>query len=176
MLHFHISSVLPHEITSTSAIRPYPVALGPADIASQTASDWLPAILSPGGGQQTPAAHQEWQPEEIAAAANRLADAMAAGMEAPAWIDRKLLSAARMIIQGRPFIIKSAGRAIEVRADAPSSWIGIRQQSAPLEGAQPGAAVIRSRAPSSWTGIRRAQPSAVMVSGQAGTLASRAMK
>lgn len=172
MLHFHISNVLPAEVYSTGVVRPFPVSVGPAAVASAVTSEWLPAII---GGQRGPAVRQEPQPEEVARMANRLADAMAAGMEPPRWIDRQLVKAAKLIMKGRSFTIKSAGRAIQVRAAAPASWKGIRRDDPALQGAQPGVAALRrSSAPSSWRGIRNSQPSAAIQGGQPGAIARRA--
>lgn len=168
VLHFHISSVLPHEIYSTSAIRPYPAALGPADIAQKTAAEWWKLIMFPGQNSPGPAVHQDLQPEEVAGLANRLADAMASGLEPPRWINRGLLQAAKKIMKGENFVIKSAGRAVEVRAGAPSSWIGIERGTG-LEGAQPGS-VARAAAPASWRGIQR---EVGIEGGQSGSVAAR---
>lgn len=182
VLHFHISSVLPHEITSTSAIKAYPVALGPGEIASRTAHEWLPSILWPGQADPGPNVHQELQPEEIARLANRLAGALAAGMEAPAWTNQGLLRIAKMLLQGKTVAIQSAGRAIQVRAEAPSSWTGIRQEGSGLQSAQAGQVMIRQErsaprrramAPASWRGINRearvdnGQPGGVVLSSRA---------
>jgi hypothetical protein len=71
-----------------------------------------------------PAIRQEPQPEAIARAAKRMADAMAAGMRPPTFTDRRLLRAAQMINQGQPFVIKSAGRSAVVRPAGPANPAG----------------------------------------------------
>lgn len=67
----------------------------------------VPAVKVQGG--------YEPQPEEVAMAANRLAHAMQQGLRPEGVVDPKLMYAARLIMAGQPFVIKSAGRAAVVR-------------------------------------------------------------
>ena len=119
MQHVHVAtSVRPDRVISTGVIQPYPVGVRPSLLALQVVRSFAhegrpePSPVTPG-----------MQPEEIATHARRVAAAMSAGTRLPPNTNRLLMTAAQMILAGRPFVIRSAGRAALVKARiSPSSW------------------------------------------------------
>jgi hypothetical protein len=77
-----------------------------------------PRLLGRGGAR----VHRGIQPEEFVAMAAKVASGMRQGHPPPRGIDRRLLTAARLIARGKPFEVRSAGRAAVVRAQGASSW------------------------------------------------------
>jgi hypothetical protein len=119
--HFHVTgSVRPDAIVRSGTIMPFPMEAGPDAVAAATIQSFYRGIIpdSPkpsgfaGGGRIDP------QPEEVAMMANRLATAMSQGLRTEGVVDQRLIMAARMIMNGQPFVIRSAGRAALVRAAA----------------------------------------------------------
>jgi hypothetical protein len=110
-LHVH-AEWLPQVPYAAGAIVPYPVTVGPTNVAQSSLSAFR-QILMPAFN---PVVKQEPTPESVARMAKRLADAMAAGMQPPAWTDRRLVEAANMINRGQSFTIRSAGREAVVNA------------------------------------------------------------
>lgn len=131
--HIHIADVRPDGVYRTGVIQPYPIQEGPDVVAAKTIESFN--IVRPGGpyvaqgtGFGQSASGYEMAPEEIAMAANRLAAAMAQGYMPQGLIDEKLVYAAKLIMSGQPFVVRSAGRAAVVRAaDAPSSVAALIQ-------------------------------------------------
>lgn len=124
--HFHVTgSVRPDAIVRSGTIMPFPMSAGPDAVAAATIQSFYRGIIpdSPvpsgfagrgfaDGGSIDP------QPEEVAMMANRLATAMSQGLRTEGVVDARLIQAAQMIMNGQPFIIRSAGRAALVRAAA----------------------------------------------------------
>lgn len=137
-LHVH-AAWLPQAAYTGGATYPYPGQAGPVRVAQATLETYK-RLLMP---DYNPAVRQEPQPEEVARMAKRLADAMAAGMRPATYTDQRLLRAAHLINQGRPFVIKSAGRAAVVAGRQPSSIAAIRQESSGTT--QPGNTISYSR-------------------------------
>lgn len=118
--HAH-AAWLPQVAYTSGSILPYPAMSGPERVAQATLETFKRMLMP----DLQPAIRQEPQPEAIARAAKRMADAMAAGMRPPSFTDRRLLRAAQMINQGQPFVIKSAGRAAVVRPAGPANPAGV---------------------------------------------------
>ena len=129
--HFHVTgSVRPDAIIRSGTIEPFPMAAGPDAVAAATMQSFYRGIIPdspvPSGfaGRRfgDDGGHIDPQPEEVAMMANRLATAMSQGLRPTGVIDQRLIQAAMMIMNGQPFIIRSAGRAALVRAaGAPAS-------------------------------------------------------
>lgn len=136
MQHIHIGTIRPDGVYRTGVIQPFPIDAGPAEVAAKTIQSFnivrsgAPAITGGFGDA-------EMAPEEIAMAANRLAAAMAQGYMPEGVIDEKLVYAAKLIMSGTPFVVRSAGRAAVVRAaNAPSSVAAIVQSDPASWGVQ----------------------------------------
>lgn len=130
MQHIHIADVRPDGVYRTGVIQPFPIDEGPAQVASKTIQSFN--LVRPGGphvanaGFGSASTRWEMAPEEVAMAANRLAAAMSQGIMPQGLIDQNILHAARLIMAGRSFVIRSAGRAAVVRAaNAPNSVDGL---------------------------------------------------
>jgi hypothetical protein len=121
--HAH-AAWLPQVAYAAGAILPYPAMVGPERVAQATLETYKRMLMP----DLQPAIRQEPQPEAVARAAKRMADAMAAGMRPPSFTDRRLLRAAEMINRGQPFIIRSAGRAAVVRPAGPANPAGVPSQ------------------------------------------------
>lgn len=67
----------------------------------------------------------EPQPAEVAMMVNRIATAMAAGKTFRKTVDSRLIRAAQYMIEGKPFVIKSAGRKALIRpsSNGPTSYV-----------------------------------------------------
>jgi hypothetical protein len=125
MLHVHVAtSARPDRVMATGVINPYPVNAYPPEVAVQTVERFTRDVRPAGpmlgdsrGGRR------ELQPEEFAMAAQRIAVAAASGKVFPRSLDPRLRQAANLIIEGKPFVIRSAGRAAYVRASSPGSWV-----------------------------------------------------
>ena len=112
MKHVHAMDIRPDVIIKTGVIQPYAIRqIPPGAVARQTIRAFESVARPPG-----PRVRAEMQPEEFAARAKRVAVAMAAGKRVPKGSDPKLVQAARMIMEGKPFVIKSAGRVARVAA------------------------------------------------------------
>lgn len=132
MLHIHVGLVRPDAIYRSGTIQPYPIQDGPAAVALATIQSFNvvrasgPLVANAGFGEH----RYEMAPEEIAMAANRLASAMAQGYMPEGLIDQKIVYAAKLIMSGQPFVIRSAGRAAVVRAaNAPASVANLVQEN-----------------------------------------------
>ena len=108
---------------ATGVWNPYPVRSYPPEVAVQTVESFTRDVR-PSGPELGAAAggRIEMQPEEFAMAAQRIAVAAASGKVFPRSLDPRLRQAANLIIAGKPFVIRSAGRAAYVRARSPGSW------------------------------------------------------
>lgn len=108
---------------ATGVWQPYPVASYPPEVAVQTIHAFT-SDVRPDGPElgSAPGGRSEMQPEEVAMAAQRIAVAAASGKVFPRSLDPRLRQAANYIIEGRPFVIRSAGRAAYVRARTPGSF------------------------------------------------------
>jgi hypothetical protein len=120
MLHVHAagSAARPDRVYATGVWQPYPVNADPATIARKTIQSFV-GFVRPEG----PSVSAEMQPEEVGMAAQRIATAMAAGKRFPRSLDPRLAKAAHLILSGKSFIIRSAGRAAVIRAKSPGSWL-----------------------------------------------------
>lgn len=125
MLHFHVSDIRPDAIISTGVIQPFPIQRQDPDQVARATVKSFTQEFRPSGPQTRP----EMQPEEIAKTAERVATAMRAGRRMPAGTDARLMQAAKYIMEGKPFVIRSAGRAAVIRARGPSSWEALYAQS-----------------------------------------------
>jgi hypothetical protein len=104
--------IRPDVITRTGVIQPYSVRdIPPMDVARHSVQAFESTARPPG-----PRVSSEIQPEEFAARAKRVATALAAGKRMPVGSDPKLMAAARLLMEGKPFTIKSAGRTAYVEA------------------------------------------------------------
>jgi hypothetical protein len=126
MQHIHVAtSARPDRVIKTGVIQPYPIEAHPVRVARMTIKAFTQSVRPEGA-----IVRSEMQPEEIAMHAKRIADAMAQGVRMPPSTDQRLLMAAQYILQGKPFVIKSAGRAAIVKAaTSPSSWEAIAQRN-----------------------------------------------
>lgn len=116
---------------ATGVWNPYPVQADPPEVAVQTIESFTRFVRPDNPGLSgAPGGRTEMQPEEVAMAAQRIAVAAASGKKFPRSLDPRLRQAANYILEGQPFVIRSAGRAALVRASAPGSWIS-RQSSNP---------------------------------------------
>ena len=104
--------IRPDVITRTGVIQPYAVREVSPMAAAQFTVQRFENTARPSG----PRANPEMQPEEFAARAKRVAVAVAAGKRMPVGTDPKLMAAAKLLIEGKPFTIKSAGRSAYVEA------------------------------------------------------------
>ena len=95
---------------ATGVIQPYPLYSNPAAIVQKTIESFVGAVRPMG-----PVVVSEMAPEEIAMAAHRVATAVAQGVAIPRYTDQVVVRAAKMILEGKPFVIKSAGRAAMIR-------------------------------------------------------------
>lgn len=119
--HIHVDNVRPDVITRSGSIMPFPMQDGPDAVAEATIRSFYQTVM-PDAPRPSGYSGYEPQPEEVAMMANRLATAMGQGLMPEGVVDQKLIAAARMIMSGQPFIIRSAGRAALVRAaNAPAS-------------------------------------------------------
>lgn len=132
MQHVHVMDIRPDVITRTGVIQPYALReIPPQKVAYHSVQAFETTARPPG-----PQVRAEMQPEEFAARAKRVAAAMSAGKRMPRGSDPKLIHAARLIVEGKPFAIKSAGRAAKVEARRPSTWTALQRT-------QPASAGIR---------------------------------
>lgn len=101
---------------ATGVINPYPVASYPPEVAVQTIESFTRDVRpnNPELGA-APGGRVSLQPEEFALAAQRIAVAAAAGYKFPRSLDPRLRQAADYLLAGKPFVIRSAGRAALVR-------------------------------------------------------------
>lgn len=112
MLHVHGMNIRPDVITRTGVIQPYSLQeIPPLAVARNAVRAFETVARSPG-----PQVRTEMQPEEFAARARRIAEAMSAGKRVPRGTSSKLIHAARLIIDGKPFAVRSAGRVANVQA------------------------------------------------------------
>lgn len=116
MQHVHVEDIRPDRVYATGVIQPYPVGMDPAEIARKTIDGFV-RFIRPAG----PAVQAEMQPEEVAAAAKRLADALRQGKVTRGYVDDRLRRAAQYIIEGRTFQIRAAGRMVLVRPSSTAS-------------------------------------------------------
>ena len=134
----------PDRVIKTGVVQPFPLNLRPATTARQTIAEFvnpgvgLQANLVGMGAQQQirpslaakqtiasfvapvrplgPVVSNEPQPEEIAMMAERIAAAMANGKTFRRTVDPRLIKAAQLLIEGKSFVIKSAGRQAIIKA------------------------------------------------------------
>lgn len=112
MKHVHMMDIRPDVIIKTGVIQPFAIReIPPAAVARAAIRAFSAVPRAPG-----PSVRAEMQPEEFAARAKRVAVAMASGKRVGKGADPKLVKAARMIMEGKPFVIKSAGRVARVAA------------------------------------------------------------
>lgn len=112
MKHVHVMDIRPDVIIKTGVIQPYAIReIPPMAVARASVQAFENTARSPG-----PQVRPEMQPEEFAARAKRVAVAMAQGKRVGKGADPKLIHAARMIMEGKPFAIKSAGRVARIEA------------------------------------------------------------
>jgi len=105
--------IRPDVITKTGVIQPYAIREIPPTAVARTAVRAFENVgRSPG-----PQVRSEMGPAEFAAQAKRVAVALAAGKRMPKGTSPKLMQAARMIMEGKPFVVKSAGRQAVVKAN-----------------------------------------------------------
>lgn len=123
--HVHTANLRPDRVWATSVVAPYNPRMGPVNIARKIVGKFAKVAgdrtLSGALGRGA-RIHSDMQPEEFAALAAKLASAMRQGLRPPRAVDQRLLAAARLIIQNKPFEIRSAGRAAVVAARGASSW------------------------------------------------------
>ncbi len=123
--HYHVTgSIRPDAIVRSGVIEPFPMQAGPDAVAAATIQSFYRGIIpdSPVPSGFADGGSIDPQPEEVAMMANRLATAMSQGLRPTGVIDERLVQAAMMIMNGQPFIVRSAGRAALVRAaGAPAS-------------------------------------------------------
>lgn len=112
MKHVHAMSIRPDVIIKTGVIQPYAIREIPPGAVARTTVRAFESVARPAG----PRVSSEIQPEAFAARAKTLAVAMAAGKRPGKRTDPKLIEAAKMIMAGKPFAIKSAGRVARVAA------------------------------------------------------------
>jgi len=117
MQHIHVLEIRPDAVTRSSVVSPYAARYGPDNVARMVLHDFTRAVRHVG-----PSVSTDMAPEEVAMRAKRIADALRRGERMPVDTAPQLLQAARLIMEGRPFRIRSAGRAALVRAMAPGSW------------------------------------------------------
>src|SRR5689334_7938865 len=110
--HVHFANIRPDAVYKTSVVAPYPIQSGPLNIARKGIVAFTKWIRPRGIEVKS-----EMTPEEVGIRAKRLADAMSAGIEPPVGTDMRLIEAARFIMEGKPFVIRSAGRAAMVSAE-----------------------------------------------------------
>ena len=110
--------IRPDVIIKTGVIQPYAIReVPPTAVARQTIRAF--ETVARGRGPQVRA---EMQPEEFTARAKRVAAAMAAGKRMPRGTDPNLIHAARLIIEGKPFTVRSSGRAARIRGRRRMRW------------------------------------------------------
>lgn len=112
MKHVHMMDIRPDVITRTGVIQPYAIREVPPMAVARRSVEAFESSARPAG----PRVSSEIQPEEFAARAKRVAVAMAAGKRMPVGSDPKLMAAAKLLMEGKPFTVKSAGRAAYVEA------------------------------------------------------------
>jgi hypothetical protein len=105
---------------ATGVWQPYPVRSYPPEIALQTINSFTRDVRPNAPGLAgAPGGRIEMQPEEVVMAAQRVAVAAASGKRFPRTLDPRLQEAANLILQGKPFVVRSAGRAVQVQGRAP---------------------------------------------------------
>jgi hypothetical protein len=115
MLHVHVAtSARPDRVLATGVWNPYPVQSYPPEIALQTVAAFTRDVRDPGPELGAPGGRVEMQPEEVAMAAQRIAVAAASGKRFPRSLDPRLQQAANLILEGKAFVIRSAGRSVVV--------------------------------------------------------------
>lgn len=133
----HVMDIRPDVITRTGVIQPYSIAeIPPIAVARHSVAAFETVARGPG-----PQVRPEMQPEEFAALAKVVAQAMAAGKRVKGTSPR-LIQAARMMMEGRPFSIKSAGRIARVAA-SPAQRVVRDRRAAPAMVAQNRIPVVR---------------------------------
>jgi hypothetical protein len=138
--HVHTDSIRPDVITRSGTIQPFPFrSVGPVAVARAVTPGFVNSVGSP-----NPSVDSGPAPEMIARTAEVVASAMARGIRPPPGLDPRILKSAEYIRQGKPFVIRSAGRAAIVRAAAPASLAALR---ATQGGVAPGNTSVDVRAP-----------------------------
>lgn len=105
----HAMDIRPDVIIKTGVIQPYSIT----DIPPTAVARHVVAAFSNVAGGQGPQVRPEMGPEEFAARAKVVAVAMAAGKRFRN-TDPKLIKAARMMMEGRPFTVAASGRVARV--------------------------------------------------------------
>jgi hypothetical protein len=124
MLHIHTAtSARPDRVLSTGVWQPYPLGANPIAVAQQTVHSFLRFVRPEGPQVANQMNGAAMQPEEIAMLAQRVATAAAQGVKFRRSLDSRIVKAANLILAGKSFVIRSAGRAAVVRASSPGSWI-----------------------------------------------------
>jgi hypothetical protein len=106
MKHVHTMDIRPDVITRTGVIQPYAIREVPPGMVARHSVRAFEQTARPRG----PQVKSEMEPEEFVALAKRVAVAQAAGKRFARGVSPKLLAAAKMIREGRPFKIRAAGR------------------------------------------------------------------
>jgi len=121
MLHLHVAtSARPDRVMATGVVQPYPVASYPPEVALQTVESFTGDVRQ-GNGElgSAPGGRNLMQPEEIAMLAQRVAVAAANGYKFPRSIDPRVVQAANYLLEGKPFVIRAAGRAALIQPPGP---------------------------------------------------------
>jgi hypothetical protein len=133
MKHVHVMDIRPDVITRTGVVQPYAIREIPPEAVARNSI----AAFSTTARPAAPSVSQEIEPEEFAALAKRVAVAQAAGVRMPGATNPKLLKAAKMIRQGKPFVVKSAGREAFVKGSPKAKAGGLGAAGPFVKGAQP---------------------------------------
>lgn len=113
--------IRPDVITRSGIIQPYAIReVPPTAVARNSVRAFENTARSPG-----PQVRSEMGPAEFAATAKRVAVALAAGKRMPRGTSPKLMQAAKLIMEGKSFVVKSAGRQAVVKANQQLSGGGL---------------------------------------------------